>query len=354
MIKINKISPIDSNSNYKKVSDLEEDFLSKFRKNTKPEDLIKGFIKNNICRSFKNASNIQLDILNYLEIEFPNIIKARPKELEKIIRIFKQNNWQKEIFCNGGKISCGECKSPKKCKGKTTKFGVELLYILGYEERFRGNINRGLWLTKQLNIKVCPYCNAQNTLITEKGYGKEIIKFQLDHFYPKSEFPYLSISLYNLIPSCANCNLTKSSKGLNRITHYNPHDMDLANKSKFNLVYDPSPSKLTVKGIKNQILNIQFKAKYKDPLDIVKNHNEMYHIDGVYNRHKDVAEELLLLKIIYSKMQASMHLKIEGLFSKKIDYYNFLLRNYYLKQDILKRPLSKLTQDIAKQLKILK
>jgi len=351
MIKINKISPIDSNSKYKKVSDLEEDFLSKFRKNTKPEDLLDEYIRLN---KTKSLSNIQVDILDYLCFNFETIIKVNPKGLEKIILKFKHEYWQKEVFCEGSKTSCVHCKDSKKCKGKTTKFGTELLYILGYKERFRGNINRGLWLTKQLNIKVCPYCNAQNTVITEKKYGKEIMKFQLDHFFPKSEFPYLSISLYNLIPSCANCNLTKSYKNLNRITYYNPHDMDLANKSKFNLIYDPNPSKLTVTGIKNQKLEIQFKARYKDPLNIVKNHNEMYHIEGVYNRHKDIAEELLLLKIIYSKIQVSMHLKIEGLFSKKIDYYNFLLRSYYLKQDILKRPLSKLTQDIAKQLKILK
>jgi hypothetical protein len=351
MIKINKIYPIDSKSKYKKVSDLEDDFLSKFRKNKKPEDLLDDYIKNN---QSKKLSNKQVDILDYLYINFPTVIKATPRKLEKIIEKFKQKDWQKEVFCDGGKTSCNECKSPKKCKGKTTKFGEEILHILGYKDRFRGNIDRGLWLTKQLNIKVCPYCNAHNTLITEKKYGKEIMKFQLDHFFPKSEYPYLSISLYNLIPSCANCNLTKSSKSLNRITHYNPYDMDLANKSKFHLDYGPTPSKLTVKGVKKQELEIQFKARYKDPLDIVKNHNEMYHIDGVYNRHKDVAEELLLLKIIYSKMQASMHLKIKGLFSNKVDYYNFLLRNYYLKQDILKRPLSKLSQDIAEQLKILK
>lgn len=354
MIKINKIYPIDSSSKYKKVGDLEDDFLSKFRKNTKPEDLLKNFIQNKNSRDYKNASKIQLDILEYLKKDFPNIIKGSPRELENIIEKFKQEDWQKEVFCDGGKTSCSQCKSPKKCKGKTTKFGEEILHILGYKERFRDRVGKGLWLTKQLNIKVCPYCNAQNTLITEKEYGKQIMKFQLDHFFPKSEYPYLSISLYNLIPSCANCNLTKSSKKLKRTTHYNPYDMDLANKSEFYLNYDPNPSKLTVKGIKKQKLEIDFKAKYKDPLEIVKNHNEMYHINGVYNRHQDVAEELLIFKIIYSKIQASMHLKIKGLFSNKVDYYNFLLRNYYLKQDILKRPLSKLTQDIVKQLKILK
>ncbi|WP_346985393.1 hypothetical protein [Chryseobacterium sp. POE27] len=30
--------------------------------------------------------------------------------------------------------------------------------------------------------------------------------FTLDHFIPKGEFPYLSVSIYNLIPSCYSCN----------------------------------------------------------------------------------------------------------------------------------------------------
>ena len=348
MIKINKIYPIDPNSKYKKVSDLEEPFLGKFRKYKKPEDLLEHYIKNN------KLTNNQIDILDYLYFNFSDIIKSKPKQLEKIITTFELRKWQKEVFCKGQKTICNECISPKKCKGKTTKFGEDILYILGYKDRFRANVNRGLWLTKQLNIKTCPYCNAQNTLITEKDYGKEVMKFQLDHFFPKSEYPYLSISLYNLIPSCANCNLTKSSKSLNRKTHYNPYDMDLANKSKFNLKYEPTPSKLTIIGLKKQKLKIEFIAKYKDPLKIVKKHNEMYHINGVYNRHLDVAEELLMLSIVYTKMQANKHLKINGLFSNKEDYFRFLLRNYSLKQDILKRPLAKLTQDIARQLRIVK
>ncbi len=58
-----------------------------------------------------------------------------------------------------------------------------------------------------LNIDVCPYCNRQYIFTISKGTGRP----QIDHFYPQEEYPYLSCSLYNFIPSCAQCNHQKSS-----------------------------------------------------------------------------------------------------------------------------------------------
>ena len=62
---------------------------------------------------------------------------------------------------------------------------------------------------QSLGIRSCPYCNRQFTFsITVsrlKKDGKTLtlktIKPELDHFFPKSKYPYLAISLYNLIPS---------------------------------------------------------------------------------------------------------------------------------------------------------
>ena len=54
-------------------------------------------------------------------------------------------------------------------------------------------------------ITVCPYCN--------RDYINSRSKFsagaQLDHFYPKSLYPFFALSLYNLIPVCGTCNLVK-------------------------------------------------------------------------------------------------------------------------------------------------
>ena len=39
--------------------------------------------------------------------------------------------------------------------------------------------------------------------------------FQLDHFYPKDEFPMFAVSFYNLIPVCGTCNSIKNNTNFN-------------------------------------------------------------------------------------------------------------------------------------------
>lgn len=62
------------------------------------------------------------------------------------------------------------------------------------------------WLQSQLGVEVCPYCNR---IYTTTLYGKKRIRPDFDHFYPHSRYPYLAVSLFNLIPSCNICNKAK-------------------------------------------------------------------------------------------------------------------------------------------------
>lgn len=77
-----------------------------------------------------------------------------------------------------------------------------------------------------LGIGICPYCNRNYTSIVEikltdeqkknfKYLYKESkkdnnqIKYVLpsfDHFFPKSQYPYLALTLWNLVPTCTYCN----------------------------------------------------------------------------------------------------------------------------------------------------
>lgn len=62
---------------------------------------------------------------------------------------------------------------------------------------------------KMLSESTCPYCNAQYIYVSSNDDG---IKPQIDHFFPKAEYPIFSCSIYNMVPSCYNCNHTKSDK----------------------------------------------------------------------------------------------------------------------------------------------
>lgn len=59
-------------------------------------------------------------------------------------------------------------------------------------------------LCNTLAYRVCPYCHYAHMLVTEEG--KKSIRPDLDHYYPQHRYPYLALSLQNLIPSCSVCN----------------------------------------------------------------------------------------------------------------------------------------------------
>lgn len=60
-----------------------------------------------------------------------------------------------------------------------------------------------------LNVRYCPYCNAEtvgNAALKTRSGGIKLHQSELDHFIPKGKYPLVSLSLYNLIPSCSRCN----------------------------------------------------------------------------------------------------------------------------------------------------
>lgn len=79
---------------------------------------------------------------------------------------------------------------------------------LNYEKKCQEK-NTAYWLQEQLGVEVCPYCNR---MYTTTLFGKNKIRPDFDHFYPQSKYPYLTVSLFNLIPSCSMCNRKKSKE----------------------------------------------------------------------------------------------------------------------------------------------
>ena len=63
-------------------------------------------------------------------------------------------------------------------------------------------------LIRKMGIRYCPYCNAETIYVVPKDDGSEenCYRSALDHFLPKDRYPFLGLSLYNLIPSCTRCN----------------------------------------------------------------------------------------------------------------------------------------------------
>ena len=77
---------------------------------------------------------------------------------------------------------------------------------------------------------------------------------------------------------------------------------------------------------------------------------EVFKLQELYKEHKDVVVGLLL-KYKYYPSQYISYLRSYGFSEDEI--YRYLFNNFVKNEDLHKRPLSKLTKDIAKELKLI-
>lgn len=124
-------------------------------------------------------------------------------------------------------------------KATLTTFGKSVQNIFGYENYRRKDYSKEN--VDKFSINYCPYCNIHklesieliNGLTSDK---KKAALFQLDHFYPRSRYPYLSVSFFNLIPGCGPCNAhLKLEKDFKITTHINPFHLSFDDYFKFEL-----------------------------------------------------------------------------------------------------------------------
>ncbi len=231
---------------------------------------------------------------------------------------------------------------------KTTAFGKKIITALNY------NGFRAVYADKislATGIKTCPYCNAALTIVAENEGGKKKSRFQLDHFYPKSKYPLFSISFFNLIPSCGNCNNTKSSKPVTLGLDFHLYaDETPIDGYRFEIPKDSVVKYLVTNDLKD--LDINFVPGSDGTVAKTNHHNKSFDIKGIYETQKDVIEEL------FWKVEAYPEGKIEEL-SKLLNLpisviRRMVLGNYIDIEDIHKRPLAKFQQDIARQLGLIK
>jgi hypothetical protein len=86
-----------------------------------------------------------------------------------------------------------------------------------------------------LGVRVCPYCNRNNVDYSDEDGETSIHRSPFDHFFPKNKYPYLSCSLYNLIPCCDRCN---SEKGREYREIVYPYEEEFGEDGIFRLQYD--------------------------------------------------------------------------------------------------------------------
>lgn len=203
-------------------------------------------------------------------------------------------------------------------------------------------------IINQLGIKTCVYCNAQYAFSYDNGKDS-FQNYEIDHWMPKSKYPYLCTSFFNLQPSCPKCNKSKSSKDDILPFCLYTHDGSKLNPFDFSILHLSCAQYLATHD--RDMLRIIFSSKEPGLKDNV---DTLFHISTQYQAHKDVVEELIWKKQIYNSTILGIYKdNFKQLGFKQTDFNRFILSNYDKDEDILKRPFAKMVQDIAKQLGII-
>lgn len=292
--------------------------------NKRNEIFSNGLLKNK-CNCSK-CDNIEL--INYLQED-----KIKKLLKEKTDTLLLDKNIMKKIINHKKTINNKKlCKNCIKEMFNYKKF-ISSNKIISYE------------IAKMIGVNTCVYCNRQYifTVCTEK---EKIVRPEFDHYLPKSKYPFLALSLYNLIPSCHLCN--SNCKGTKKL----PEDMNPYLTKKdidyFRFSYKPDrygyPESIKIRNIEKTR-----RAKIKKLLDCFK-------IKEIYNYHTKLElSELYLFATKYSDTYLKNILYSVGikLNISQEEAYRILFGSELLDEKDNDRPLSKFKRDILKELKII-
>lgn len=181
-----------------------------------------------------------------------------------------------------------------------------ILYEIFVKQGYNGYIGKGETKrllfdkadhVKGLNLRICPYCGRSFIYSVEEN--GTTVKPQVDHFLPKSKYPYLALSYFNLIPVCQTCNM-KDCKG-----EFDP--MIKIGERPFSLIY-PYEFNNNLIDFKPDILKSDYyddssfavTIDYRGNADLEKAMKDELKLEAFYKYHNhevgDIFRQLLLLQ----------------------------------------------------------
>lgn len=239
-----------------------------------------------------------------------------------------------------------------------------LLYYMGmFDDRSPGSFNKRILdafdyagyrksvlvdLAKWIDIKTCPYCNSHYTLYLgfkkDQKHPKGLTKFQFDHFLNKGDAPFLSMSLYNLIPSCAVCNSSKSDKDWP--IELNPYESNINSLYRFRVSKPLSLMTGEPIGHPVKIILKPTQPKYQQAIETLD--NDVF-LSKRYGRCQDVVQDIFDRAYTYPYYNKPTN--FENMLSNFSEekFKQIWLGTYTDAKDIEKRPFTKFAQDLWEQ-----
>ena len=242
-------------------------------------------------------------------------------------------------------------------KGRNLKKYAKLME--GYYNKFFGTSIKDLdpnhpdkelkvrtWLAKELGVKTCPYCNREYTFSRKLRNNREVHP-EFDHFYPKSKYPYLSLSLYNLVPSCHTCNHLKIEHEIGMNPYYKSFDDE---DMRFMLVDKVTGENVTGKMLDHWVFD---PSKVEVKIENANENVSVLGLEEVYSGHTDVVADIVTKVQAYNEnFYQSLVDSYSGLGKTPLEIYRLIWGTYMDPLEYALRPLSKFTKDVLEELGI--
>lgn len=272
----------------------------------------------------------------------PDVLLVKHNEIVAIIdRLYGADSYENYI------------KEPKKTRpnignGDIHKFFQDLNAVFNYDwfNSLEPTDDYSPYsLSKNLKARSCVFCNRTYTVTrVSKSKGK-LMRPQLDHWYPKSKFPLLAISFYNLIPCCTYCNsAVKGDNILNPLIHIHPYIQEtIPDDFSFGYYHEKSINDYVIYLKKSKTAS----GKSLRTLKELK-------IDQMYNAHIMELEDMINLKKAYSKeyiKNMATFFPDNGLSERETFRMLFGIENESKNYHLM--PMSKFKTDILRELGII-
>jgi len=225
---------------------------------------------------------------------------------------------------------------------KSSKILEEIFDYSNFSREIPPKWGRHKFLT-ELKVRTCTYCNRQYITSYDEDDSKKTTA-DLDHFFAKSKYPYLALSLYNFIPSCAICNRTfkgaQSTYEKNKLKVIYPYKESFGEKCSFTLKFETFKEFETFE-------EFEVKLKYKKQEERVKKTIEMFKLDQVYKTtHNDYIRDMLETFSIYTDDYIEEMSKTLGGNNNIVLEFQEAIKSSYKFKIKSNEPLGKLTNDI--------
>ncbi|WP_433832463.1 HNH endonuclease [Flavobacterium anhuiense] len=356
VVKIDTIlKKIDSDYTLKKI--LTDDFpelmtISKKIKNSKYEKKIKPFFTKKSeylydnCQlkisSFLMEKNMELNTCHYCNIDFINITEEH-----------YQFNSIKDFVLYAPYDVLMLIKEIKKDTAKRIIKYRKRSHIIKWSNLLNDSIYDRLY--KMYKTRKSQGLDLRNIIIKRNH-------FTLDHVLPKSEYNFLSLSIFNLVPSCNSCNSKfKHQKEFtvnNELAKICPssHNFEWDDLVNFKLKFDINDPEFErkINEIK-EVKDIEIKIDNTYSLLGVDEFIEIFKLKSRYEFHKYISLEMIENRKLYSDSNIK---EISDFFLEK----GILKSVDSLKKDIFGKelfeennaPFEKYKRDIARQLGLIK